>query len=79
MLLHLRGKPYVIKLVNEKGLHVTGVCDRKGLVATFLRHLSLGTPYRSRRYLLLQMDEEKAVDHLLLPQRLSSACFYCQP
>lgn len=52
-------KPYFIKSVNKKGLRVTGVCDRKGLVDTFLRHLSLGTPCRSRHYLLLQMDEEK--------------------
>lgn len=55
-------------------------CDRKGLVDTFLRYLSgsWGTPYRSRHYLFLQMDEEKAIDHLFLPQRLSSVCFYCQ-
>lgn len=43
---------------------MTGVRDRKGLVDAFLRHLSLGTPSRSRHYLLLRMDGEKAVDHL---------------
>lgn len=58
------------------------VCDRKGLVDSFLKV----SKWKLRNTLQAQalpalapMDEEKAVDHLLLPQRLSSACFYHQP